>query len=135
MKKIFSILMIGLLLACASLISCSNGSDSGSGGNSGGGNSNSKYYGEWKYTDNLGDYILNILTDTDCQVTLPEAMDPFQLPYQATYTIAGTDFELTGNYSGTPVTITGEFLSDTKLHTFEYDVGQLHFNAADFIKQ
>lgn len=43
MKKIFSILMIGLLLACASLISCSNGSDSGSGGNSGssGGNGNS----------------------------------------------------------------------------------------------
>lgn len=124
--------MIGLLLACASLISCSNGSDSGNSGN----NKNQKYYGEWKFTDSYGDYIINILSDTDCQVTLPEEIGGFPvLPYSATYTIAGTDFELTGNFNGTPVTITGEFLSDTKLHTSEYDVGQLHFNEADFIKQ
>lgn len=125
--------MIGLLLVSATLVSCSNGSDSGSGGNSGGGNSNSKYYGEWKYTDNLGDYILNILTDTECQVSLPKAMDPFQLPYQATYTINGTKFELKGTYNQQPVTITGTFTSDTVLHT-DANPG-LNLSEADFVKQ
>lgn len=134
MKKIFSILMIGLLLACASLISCSNGSDSGSGGNSGGGNSNSKYYGEWKYTDNLGDYILNILTDTDCQVTLPEEIGGFPvLPYSATYTINGAKFELKGEFQKQPVTITGTFTSDTVLHT-DANLG-LNLSEANFVKQ
>lgn len=56
MKKIFSILMIGLLLACASLISCSNGSDSGSSGGNGNSSNNSHSILDntyWKSTEEV----------------------------------------------------------------------------------
>lgn len=152
MKKIFSILMIGLLLACASLISCSNGSSSDSGssggnGNSGnsGGNNNSQYYGIWKFTDGADVYKLEILTNTDCQLTLPTSIYPFPLPFAGTCSITSSsgitafaaiftvrENEIPNVPAG-QIIVSGTFTNDTTLHI--NPITTLNTKAADFIKQ
>ncbi len=104
--------MVMLLFAGAIFVSCSNSSGNN---NSTGGNSD--YYGTWEYNED-GEkylYVLNILDDEDCQLTIPAYLDPFQIPYQGHYVIDGKKITITGTYNEFPVIITGIFKNNTTL--------------------